>query len=162
MTHALPKSVQDLLTQASGFMDQSLIESLQENGFSLQHTTPHGQTSLMSAAVAGNELMVSRLLRDCEAGLRDALLHEQDTEGRTALHHAAQRGNSQTLVRLLKAGANVLVTTHDGKTAGALARESGHTELADLLDGMAGRKLQRQLQKALPQGTRSTHVMARL
>lgn len=52
----------------------------------------------------------------------------------TPLHSAAARGSREMVERLLAAGADRERKTKDGKTAAALARQYGHSEIATLLD----------------------------
>ena len=52
----------------------------------------------------------------------------------TALHAAAEAGHLSIVQLLLKKGANPCVREPNGSTASQLARNAGHTEVADLLN----------------------------
>ena len=51
----------------------------------------------------------------------------------TALHVAAVAGHLEVVQLLLKRGANPCVKNQNGRTASQLARNAGHTEVADFL-----------------------------
>ena len=62
-----------------------------------------------------------------------------DSEGRTALHHAAHLGSRDVIQLLLRKlpAEEIDRTDRANKTAADLARESGHSELADFLTSVA-------------------------
>ncbi|MHC4435311.1 MAG: ankyrin repeat domain-containing protein, partial [Planctomycetota bacterium] len=60
-------------------------------------------------------------------------LNAKDSQGRTALYLAAERGNKELLELLIKKGADVNVATMRGENAFSLAKSRGNTEMVDLL-----------------------------
>ena len=77
--------------------------------------------------------------------MNEAGLFERDSGGRTALFHAAERGDIEEVRRMIfrLAGTGVccqrlsLIGARDsaGLTASDVAEQNGHTEIADLLRG---------------------------
>jgi len=57
----------------------------------------------------------------------------QQEAGYTALHSAAINNNSDMVRALLDGGADPGVRTDAGQTAAEMAREKGHTEVAEML-----------------------------
>ena len=57
------------------------------------------------------------------------------TCGRTGLHLAAYYGYAEIVRWLLANGANAAALDADGKTPAAVAQETGHSEVASLLQG---------------------------
>lgn len=53
--------------------------------------------------------------------------------GCTPLHHAATNGHTDSVLLLLKAGADMSIQNNSGFTAAQLAKKYGHTTLANLL-----------------------------
>ncbi|HVF04726.1 MAG TPA: ankyrin repeat domain-containing protein [Frankiaceae bacterium] len=82
---------------------------------------------LHSAAAAGDAECVRLLV---EAG---ADVDARQEGGFVPIHASAQNGDEAAVERLLAAGADPSLATDDGRTAGDLAREAGHTAIADRL-----------------------------
>ena len=83
---------------------------------------------LHSAVESGNPALVDLLLTHGAAPDPVEFLEA------TPLHSAAARGNREMVRMLLAAGADPKRKTKDGKTAGDLARQYGHSELAEELE----------------------------
>ena len=79
----------------------------------------------LHSAVAGDRDDVTAVLLAAGADV-----HATQRHGWTALHGAAQNGANATVERLLAAGANPVVSNDEGRTAGDLAADAGHEELA--------------------------------
>jgi len=92
-----------------------------------------GWPPLMWAAMQGRTEVVRAL---AESG---ANMEFRDTNGNTALMMAANRGRTATVQLMLELGANRFKTNKAGQTAADVARESKYMELADLIDGGAGK-----------------------
>jgi len=79
----------------------------------------------LHSAVAGNHEEVAAVL--IEAGTD---VNARQRHGWTPLHGAAQHGASDTVERLLAAGADAAATNDDGVSAADLASQAGHEALA--------------------------------
>lgn len=67
----------------------------------------HGETPLLTAVTNGRTALASVLLRRCcEAGLREAIL-KQDENGCNALHHAIRNGHRDLALELIAAEAGL-------------------------------------------------------
>lgn len=96
------------------------------------------------ASAAGGNILKHMLDRDLDVNDAEGVQllltggadpNEADARGETALHWAISRGRSAQIVEaLLKAGAAVDAKRSDGRTAYALARQTGHVEIAALLE----------------------------
>jgi ankyrin repeat protein len=64
---------------------------------------------------------------------RGAPVNARQQQGWTALHAAAQNGDTDMVDVLLQYGANPDAENDDGKTPSAVAREKGHTRIVELL-----------------------------
>jgi ankyrin repeat protein len=80
------------------------------------------------SAVAGGHDDVALVLIDGGADV-----NARQVNGWTPLHGAALNGSLLSVERLLAAGADSTARNDDGATAADLAREAGHTEIADRL-----------------------------
>lgn len=56
-----------------------------------------------------------------------------DGSGLTPLHHAVQHNQYRVVIYLLAAGADPVVTSQDGIRPHALAKELGHTAIAEVI-----------------------------
>jgi ankyrin repeat protein len=83
---------------------------------------------LHSAASARN-LDAARLLLE-----HGAPVNARQQLGWVPIHAAAQNGDRAVLELLLKHGADPTIANDDGKTAAKVARDKGHSEIADLLE----------------------------
>lgn len=63
---------------------------------------------------------------NCITLLQDCPLNVVDSDGLTALHHAAGNGNSKVVRQLLQAGAVPSILSKDGYIARNLAGKKGH------------------------------------
>lgn len=100
--------------------------------------TPGSPTLLMCAAQGGSESYVSKLLGTGSDPNRVIFpASDADTPaGTTALMIAAQHGHEKIVRLLINAGAFPHLCNEDGQTAADLARENGHTTLADYLQSL--------------------------
>jgi ankyrin repeat protein len=62
-------------------------------------------------------------------------VHARQRHGWTPLHAAAMTGDRAVVAALLAAGADPAATHDEGKRAADIAREAGHADLAQLLEG---------------------------
>jgi ankyrin repeat protein len=85
------------------------------------------KTPLMLAAAAGNEEMVTLLLR------YKAKLDLRDQVGNTALAYTAARGHLEVAQLLVDAGAAINVDNRQGMTPLMIAAQQGHAEMVRFL-----------------------------
>ena len=99
---------------------------------------PGSPTLLMCAAQGGSESYVSKLLGTGSDPNRVIFpASDADTPaGTTALMIAAQHGHEKIVRLLINAGAFPHLCNEDGRAAADLARENGHTALADYLQSL--------------------------
>ena len=90
---------------------------------------PSAVRPLHSAAAGGDAEIVSLVLRT------GASVNARQTGGYSALHAAAQVGNTRMARVLLEHGADPDLASDDGRTPTDLAREGGHEGLVGLLEG---------------------------
>eukprot|EP00929_Paragymnodinium_shiwhaense_P053108 TRINITY_DN26589_c0_g2_i1.p1 TRINITY_DN26589_c0_g2~~TRINITY_DN26589_c0_g2_i1.p1 ORF type:complete len:274 (+),score=60.27 TRINITY_DN26589_c0_g2_i1:111-932(+) len=87
-------------------------------------------TPLMMAADSENEEAVDALLA------AKADVNETDEQAMTALHYAAMLGLVAVAKKLIAAGIDVSRKNEDGESAGQVAKQEGHEELAELLESV--------------------------
>ncbi len=151
--HGLIPQIKDLLRQRASVNARSktgktaLMEALshgQEDAVKLllqsgakwkDNPAPGSPTLLMCAAQGGSEGYVRKLLgTGCDPNAVIFPASDADTPaGTTALMLAAQHGHEKIVRLLLSAGAFPHLRDENGQTASDLAREQGHTQLADYL-----------------------------
>ena len=113
---------------------EPIFLALLEAGASLKVVSIDNFTMLMAASVGGLTTILERILP--ESDIDAAVVASHVTEaGYTALMYAAGEGRLHCVQALLGAGARKELQTAKGKTALALARDSGHTVICDLLGG---------------------------
>jgi ankyrin repeat protein len=85
----------------------------------------------LESAVAGRQLAISRYLLE-----KGSAVNERQENGTTALHVAAAGGDAGLVRLLLEFGADRAARqAADGKTPAEVARQYGHPDVAELLDG---------------------------
>lgn len=116
-----------------------------DDGESLYHSTEHADLECMrlllerGASANGTNALKHMLDREDPDGVRLLLAagadpNERDEQGETALHQAVSRGRSIAVVTaLLQAGVELDAQRRDGRTAYAIAMQTGRSELAQLL-----------------------------
>ena len=87
----------------------------------------HCQTPLMFAAKYGYVQVIAILLKS------QSLIDKQDNEGNTALHHAAQYGQSRTCRFLLRVGSSRLIKNNNGEFAADIATKAGFLTCAHVI-----------------------------
>ncbi len=118
----------DILVNNASTASEPVVKLLQERGVNINlKTSEQGDTTLMRAAMYGNEEVVTLLLK---SGVDTRM---KDNEGRTAVMHAALHAARSkqlgTIRRLIAAGADVNARDNTGQTALMLAIDHGQTAL---------------------------------
>jgi ankyrin repeat protein len=108
---------------------EEMVAFLMSQGAQLEITDQTGMTPFIMAACNGHVGVVKMLLHHM-GGLR---LSEADIYGRTALHHAAQKGHGEILAFLLSQGAQLDITANCGMTLLMAAASRGHVHVAKML-----------------------------
>lgn len=104
----------------------------------IQTKNNDGDTALHFAVEWGHNATVTELLNRLHTDQqRTELILAQNNRGETALHLAAQFGQNEIVQILLAHGADSTIQNNDHQTPAAVAREKGHSALADMLDQRA-------------------------
>jgi len=114
----------------------AVAESLLAAGADPDVRDAYGWTPLMRA-VDTKHPEVARLL--VESAHADLSLRQED--GATVLHIAAASGDAAMVAYLLSMGADCDAEDARGNTASAIARQTGHTDIAALLDAEARKEI---------------------
>ncbi len=115
------------------------IDYLLQQGADPNAVTAAGLTPLMLAIMSGSSVMslnaalVSRLID----GGADVNYQRPDNPKDTALHFAAARGDNDSVVTLLRSGADPLLADAFNRTAARAARIASYSALANKLDDAA-------------------------
>jgi ankyrin repeat protein len=91
--------------------------------------TEEGVTPLMFASNLGHTEVVKILLA------HGANINVQMNEGWSALHDASYNGRVDIVNLLLRAHCDTTLKTHKGETASMLARDVGHMNIVEAIDG---------------------------
>jgi hypothetical protein len=158
---------QTALMWAGRFGNDDVVKKLLGAGANVNQTDPKGMTALHAVADYGSRLSILKRLLDNNADVnakdnagwtplhlaakwnasevinllaeKGADIKATNKNGSTPLHVAAGRGNPKAVNALLALGADRDATNAKGKTPLDYARESNHTEVADLLQGAPSR-----------------------
>ncbi|XP_052010565.1 LOW QUALITY PROTEIN: ankyrin repeat domain-containing protein 50 [Xyrauchen texanus] len=103
------------------------IQTLLDNGASVNQTDSSGRTLLANAAYSGSLDVVNLLIS------RRVNMELQDNHGQTALTLAARQGHTKVVNCLIGCDANINHTDHDGWTALRSAAWGGHSEVVSAL-----------------------------
>jgi ankyrin repeat protein len=88
----------------------------------------------LHSAASSRNLEAARLLLK-----RGAPINARQQAGWVPLHAAAQNGDRDMVALFLEHKADVLLANDDGKTAAMVAREKGHTQIAEVLEQRAAK-----------------------
>jgi uncharacterized protein len=114
---------------AAFFGHRPMVEFLLKNGADVKTAARNAQkVTALHGAVARRDVEIVKML--LEAGADPNARQER---GFAPLHDTAANGNAALVELLLKHGARADAKTDDGKTAGDMAAERGHKELAEKL-----------------------------
>jgi ankyrin repeat protein len=118
---------------AAAFGTPEAVKLLIDHGAKVDAVSknPQANQPLHAALALGRNPESIRLLLDAGADP-----NARQTAGYTALFSAAAANRSDLAELLIAHGANPTLTNDFGQTAATLARERGHTELADWLESM--------------------------
>jgi ankyrin repeat protein len=124
---------------AAGEGHEEMVALLLDQGAEVNSTDAWDRTSLITASMSGH-LGVVRLLAQ-HTGTQG--LNEEDDEGRTALHYAAQEGHCEVVAFLLSKGAQASTRNTVNETPLISASRCGHIGVVRLLlQHMGARGLQ--------------------
>jgi ankyrin repeat protein len=114
---------------AAFFGHRAIVEFLLQNGADVSLSARNAQkVTALHGAVARRDVEIVKML--LEAGA-DADARQE--RGFVPLHDAAANGSAPLVKLLLKHGAQADAKADDGKTAGDMASERGHKDIAEML-----------------------------
>jgi Ankyrin repeats (3 copies) len=118
----------EFMVEAAANGKRRFFMHLLHQGYDINYEAGGGTTALSGAAVEGNEEMVSLLISlGADVNRKNGLTRE------TPLMAASEMGKFGAAKVLLKNGADPCATNKDGNTAAGLAKEYGHTGIAEYL-----------------------------
>jgi ankyrin repeat protein len=114
--------------------DAATARKLIERGADVNVASSDGTTPLIAAVKVGNNEVAELLL--VADGIKAGAA---DEEGWTALHYAAQRGDTEAVRLLLEKKVDVNAQSKSGDTPLKLASSKGHTEVEQVLTAAGAR-----------------------
>ena len=119
------------LSLAAFFGQPDVVRALIDRGADVNRRAEHEQIRVtpLHAASAGNDTEIVRMLLDAGADV-----NATQPGGFTPLMSAAQNGNAEMVELLLERGADASAATDDGRTAATIARDAGHTPIAEAVE----------------------------
>ncbi|KAJ3104173.1 hypothetical protein HDU96_009005 [Phlyctochytrium bullatum] len=128
------------LLQAAGRASVNMCRLLVERGCPIADTVPGHERNALHVACGGDKDETAEYLADVYIQ-KGYGLEMVDSEGRTALHFAADDGRSNIVKMLIKKNARPDVRDNRGQTAADLAEANGHKSLARHLRSMKAKNL---------------------
>jgi ankyrin repeat protein len=114
---------------------RSAFDALLEAGVDPRHVDKNGITPVMQAAWSGEAGVIPELLR------RGLDIDAQSNDGHTALMYAAIVGKGESVRVLLENGADAARKNEKNETAFDIARDNGHTPLAEIFGAHAAKSV---------------------
>jgi ankyrin repeat protein len=144
-TATAPLPPDERLLHAAALDNPEAIAKALDNGANINAQTALGGCTALHLVAskpspAATILLLHRLdtilaSRSLHGMSRASFVNAQDKCTYTALHYAAAFNRRETVVALLKAGADKTLKNCKGQTPAEVARSSYHNDLADLIEG---------------------------
>ena len=97
--------------------------------------TTRRHTAFQWAASTGHFILVQAILNHVPLGKPRKLVNDRTSRGKTALHLAPQRGQSDMVRLLLNHGANIEAASEGGWTPLLIAAKAGYADVVEALLG---------------------------
>ncbi len=136
MEYSIINSVQDYFFGLVQKGDTKTVMNFIDNGIAVDAKNANGNTPLMEASIKGATVLALALIHKKEQekdGKIKDYIEEKNKAGDNALLYAANFGQNDTALALIKAGANMEAKNRDGDTPLMLGVLKGHTPLIKAL-----------------------------